>query len=142
MFAAAAPAILSAVTAAGAVAQGVGGFMQGRADAKAAETNAVISETRADQQDTQLRSELEANLGAVRAARAANGLTFSPTGNAIAGAFEDESARTRRILRQNELERARQFRANSLAARRGGALSLFGGVTKAGASIFQYQAGP
>lgn len=128
---------LTALQAGSSILGGIGQFQQQRAAAAQDAINARISATQANQIDAQRREELEASLGGVAAARAANNLGLSTTGRAITSEFRRVLDRDRIIEVGNRRSQASAFRASAAAQRSGAAFSLLTGGLRSGIPILQ-----
>lgn len=123
------------------VASGISAMSAGMQQAANDESMARLADTQALQRDTIARSDLDAHLAGIRAARAANGLTdYTPNARILDGEARQVMDRDRLINRADDRQRAANYRASAAARRRGARLSLITGVAQGAVPLAEYGA--
>ena len=102
------------------------------------DAEAKLAETQALQRDTQARDELRRTIGAIQAARAANGLSaYSPNAILLEKTTSEVSRREREIQVTDYRQHAMNKRNDAAAARASGRMSLLTNVVSAAVPIAQ-----
>lgn len=121
------------IAAAGALAQGVGGFMAGNADKRAADAQAHEEELAAAAQGRAVREEARSRIGELLASSESNGLEGG-SGTALDALRESQvnaALDAMEVRRQGDLK-ARSLRAQGKARQTEGRFALLSGVLGAG----------
>lgn len=132
--------IATALPAIGAVASGLAANAEGKAAEEQNRINAHIGKTRAIQTDAQAREGLNAELGSLRAAFAANGQRPTVGSEAIFNEMRRVRGRERRVEFGNRMAEASAYNMAAQNARSQGRMGLLGGIIKAAPSVFDVMA--
>lgn len=124
--------------AAGPVASGIAGFQRAQAEKQNAKINAFIGRTRAIQTDTVARQDLSDDLGSIRAVMGANGQTPGVGTFEVMQELRGIRDRERRVEVGSRMAESFDFGRQARNAGRAGIGALFGGMVRAGPSIFDY----
>lgn len=128
--------IATALPAVSAIAGGISTMQEGKAAEEQNRINAHIGKTRAIQTDVQAREGLNAELGSLRAAFAANGQRPTVGTEAVFNEMRRVRGRERRVEFGNRMAEAASFNMAAQSARSQGRMGLLGGIIKAAPSIF------
>lgn len=128
--------IATALPAFSALASGLWANAEGKAAEEQNRINAHIGKTRAIQTDVQAREGLDAELGSLRAAFAANGQRATVGSEAIFSEMRRVRGRERRVEFVNRMAEASAYNMAAQSARSQGRMGLLGGIIKAAPSIF------
>ena len=115
---------------------GLAGSAEAKGEKQRAEVNAYIGRTRAIQTDTDARVGLNDELATMRAALAANGQRQNVGTMAIFDELRKQRGRERRVEVGNRMSEAADWKMAGKNAAAKGKSALFGGLIKAGPSLF------
>jgi len=127
---------LAAAGAAASILQGVGGFMAGKANQKAANTQAREEINASTVQEQQIRDQARAKMGQQIAAQWGNGLEGG-TGTALDALAQSQIEATLDVMevRKQGVSRYKSLRAQGKEAARKGAFDLAGGLLGAASTV-------
>jgi hypothetical protein len=122
--------------AASGIASGLSAYAGAKSQAEQAKVNAFIGRTRAIQTDVSAREGLESELGAMRAAFAANNQRQTVGTSEVFSELRRVRARDRRVEFGNRMQEASAYKMQASAARSEAGMGLLGGFMKAAPSVF------
>ena len=125
----------------GKVAGGIAAYQSAKAEQRAANINSYIARTRAAQADTDARVGLDAELGSMRAALAANGQSPNVGTFEMFRELRDVRNRERRVSVGNLNQEARDFKTAGRNAAAKGQMAMLSGASQAAPSLFDLYQG-